>query len=285
MADTLYGLGQEIRPYYPTWRDTLSGLLMGNDRASPERASLVEGLVGSRGLGSTGMSAADLTGLGAILGLQESAQHGDKAGMALSAIGMVPGAAVSRGASHLAMDTASRMARAAEMGFHTKMPVYHGSTVDFPAFQAVPTKGAGQATPGVSVALDPAVANEFAMAKQGSATASPQVYPLLHRADHPAVLHLDGSETQGEVASTLAHAFDAGHDAVMLKNYTSPAGKSNQNIIIVKDPSQLRSMFAAFDRAKRDSPDLLAGLGGLSIIPAGAFLASQGQQPAQGGAL
>lgn len=88
MADTLYGLGQELRPYEPTWRDTLAGLLMGSDRASPERSSLVEGLIGSRGLGNTGVSAVDLTPAGPVFGLQEGIQNNDKieAGLNLAAI-------------------------------------------------------------------------------------------------------------------------------------------------------------------------------------------------------
>jgi len=88
VADTLYGLGQELRPYEPTWRDTLAGLLMGSDRASPERSSLVEGLIGSRGLGNTGVSAVDLTPAGPVFGLQEGIQNNDKieAGLNLAAI-------------------------------------------------------------------------------------------------------------------------------------------------------------------------------------------------------
>ena len=170
------------------------------------------------------------------------------------------------------MDAASRLARAKSMGFMTDMPVYHGSPGEFNAFQAQPTSGVGMTTPGVSVALDPSVANEYAMAKQGSGPANPQVYPLLHRASNPAVLTLDGSEKQGEIASTLANAFDSGHDAVMLRNYSTPGGQVGKNIIIVKDPSQLRSAFANFDPSKIASPDLLAGIGSAAAT-GGAFAA------------
>jgi hypothetical protein len=168
----------------------------------------------------------------------------------------------------LARDIASRMARAEEMGFRTGMPVYHGSGDSFSSFRAVPTTAKDMETPGVSVALNPEVANEFA---QGSGKASPQVYPLLHRADKPTSLMLDGSESHGEVVSTLKDAFDSGYDAVMLKNYTTPGGLRGQNIIIVRDANQLRSPNAMFDPAKKLSPNLLAGVAGMLAIPMAAF--------------
>ena len=122
-------------------------------------------------------------------------------------------------------------------------------------------------SPGVSLALDPEVANEFAVAR-GSEQTNPQVYKLLHRAERPTSLTLDGSETHGQVVDALRSAFDAGHDAVMIKNYTSPGGIGKQNIIIVRDANQLRSPNAAFDPARKFDPYLLAGAAGLSVVPA-----------------
>jgi hypothetical protein len=164
------------------------------------------------------------------------------------------------------MDTASRMARAKEMGFRTDMPLYHGSGAQFSSARAVPTNSAGMESPGVSLALDPEVANEFAAAR-GSEKTNPQVYKLLHRAERPASLTLDGSETHGQVVDALRSAFEAGHDAVMIKNYTSPGGISEQRIIIVRDENQLRSPNAAFDPARKFDPYLLASVSGLSVVP------------------
>jgi hypothetical protein len=53
-------------------------------------------------------------------------------------------------------------------------------------------------SPGVSLALDPEVANKFAAAR-GSEQTNPQVYKLLHRAERPTSLTLDGPETHGQV--------------------------------------------------------------------------------------
>jgi hypothetical protein len=188
--------------------------------------------------------------------------------LAMAALGI----AAPRGASgvpKLATDVASRMARAEAMGFRTGMPLYHGSGESFSAFRAVPTTAKGMEAPGVSTALDPEVANEFAL--RGSAKASPQVYPLLHRADNPAVMSLDGSETHGQVVATLRDAFDAGHDAVMLKNYTTPGGLKGKKVIIVRDAHQLRSPNAMFDPGKKLSPELLAGVAGVSTVPMAMF--------------
>lgn len=70
---------------------------------------------------------------------------------------------------------------------------------------------------------------------------------------------LDGTESNHEVAATLDYLFrELGHDAAMLKNYTSPGGMTGQNILVVRDPNQLRSPWAAFDPTKIDSADLLA---------------------------
>jgi hypothetical protein len=175
----------------------------------------------------------------------------------------------------LSMDTEARMARAKEMGFRTNMPLYHGSGSEFSAAQAIPTTAAGMETPGVSLAFDPQVANEFATAR-GSEKTNPQVYPLLHRAERPTSLTLDGSETHGQVVATLRDAFDAGYDAVMVRNYTSPGGIGGQNIVIVRDANQLRSPNAVFDPARKFDPHLLAGISGLSVLPGAAALLEQG---------
>lgn len=86
----------ELRPYNPTWRDRLAQALMGDGRASPERQRFVEGLVGSSGLGNTGMSIADFVpGVGQTLAAQEAFQAGDMQGAGL-AIMPVPGARQAR---------------------------------------------------------------------------------------------------------------------------------------------------------------------------------------------
>jgi hypothetical protein len=80
-----------LRSYTPSWRDQLGALLMGDSRASPERARAVEGLVGSRGLGNTGMSISDVVPGSQVLGALEANQEGDHQGAALAVL-PIPGA-------------------------------------------------------------------------------------------------------------------------------------------------------------------------------------------------
>ncbi|WNJ88460.1 hypothetical protein [Bosea sp. 685] len=105
----------ELRPYQPGWRDQLGQLLMGNERASPVRRRFVSGLLGSAGLGQTGMSLVDLTPLAAPLSANEAYrdyQDGNYTGAALNTLGTVLGAApalavLGKGAKNLASRSVS----------------------------------------------------------------------------------------------------------------------------------------------------------------------------------
>ena len=69
------------------------------------------------------------------------------------------------------------------------------------------------------------------------------------------MITLTGKEAQPEVAVTLSDAWAQWRDAVMLRNY----GKNGSTIIAVKDPEQLRSIFARFDNARRGLPGASSG--------------------------
>lgn len=84
-----------VRPYEPSWRDRLAMMMMGDSRVSPERRRVVEGLLGSSGLGNTGMNVADFTPAGLLFAGNEYArarEEGDNLGAALAMASMVPGA-------------------------------------------------------------------------------------------------------------------------------------------------------------------------------------------------
>jgi hypothetical protein len=195
------------------------------------------------------------------------------------AMAAIPGA---RGRPpRLPMDEASRMARARAMGFYTDMPLYHGTSAEFRAFDPA-RRGrmtqAESARQGVWLATDPERANWFATASASRLGGHPQVYPLLHRAQRPATLQLSGHESERQVAATLAHTWDQGFDAVLVQL------PNRKPTLVVKNEAQLRSPFAAFDPAKRDSRDLLAGLAGLGLFAplAGSPLVSAApQRPAR----
>jgi hypothetical protein len=114
---------------------------------------------------------------------------------------------------------------------------------------------------------------EFAQMAAERSGGNTQIFPLLHRTDKPAAIDLDGTETRHEIAATLAQAWDDGYDAVTVKNYNTARGKTN--LLVVRDPAQLRSPAATFDPAQRDSSDLLAGIGGVAAgVGAGAYAAT-----------
>lgn len=185
-----------------------------------------------------------------------------------AAAGLIPlGKAGKAVKEALSSDTASRMARAQEMGFRLGMPLEHGNAPvapfrEFMISKEVPKRNLEPGSLAVWTAPQGSgVADVFALQKAKETGGNPQVMPLLHRAEKPAVVDLEGHEQNHEIASTLADAWANGYDAVMFKNYTAHGGKP-QNIIAVKDPSQLRSPFAQFDPKKRNSRDLLAGIAG-----------------------
>jgi hypothetical protein len=98
----------------------------------------------------------------------------------------------------------------------------------------------------------------MAASQEGVGAAGPNILQLFHRTRQPGVVVLQGDERDHEIAATSADAFDAGHDAVLIKNYDASGGLEGRNILVVKDPSQLRVPWAAFDPGKADSTDLLA---------------------------
>jgi hypothetical protein len=157
------------------------------------------------------------------------------------------------------------MARAREIGFRTNMPIYHGTAgpefFGFDLAKSGTMTGIAPARMGVWLARDPEIAAQFATMAHERTGGWPRILPLYHRAKKPASIALTGDEMTHEVAATLDHLWSKGHDAVMLKNYTSPAGRTG-DILVVRAPNQLRSQFAVFDPKKRNSRNLLAGMAG-----------------------
>jgi hypothetical protein len=82
----------ELRAYQPTLRDRIASFFVGDERASPEKARLVEGLLGSRGLGNTGMGLVDLTPAGAPLWTQEFKRAQSPTEAIAAALNFLPGA-------------------------------------------------------------------------------------------------------------------------------------------------------------------------------------------------
>ncbi len=165
-----------------------------------------------------------------------------------------------------------RIGRAKEQGFITDMPLYHGTNKDFDKFQlyegddmtrSVSRSPVGKL--GISLALEPRLANEFASRAGGEGM---NVMPVLHRAENPVSLDLEGSETNEEIFATVVDAWNRGFDSIKFNNYTTEAGGSGQSFVLVKDPNQVRSVNAKFDPKKKMTPELLASAAGAAVVPA-----------------
>jgi hypothetical protein len=94
--------GQELRAYDPTWRERMASWLMAHgaggtgeqaNQPSLARENFVGGVMGSTGLGPTGIGLSDLTPFGIAFGVQEAIRAGDYKG---AAINLVPGAVAAR---------------------------------------------------------------------------------------------------------------------------------------------------------------------------------------------
>lgn len=119
------GDGSMVRPYDPTWRDRIGSFLIGDQKPTPERRDFVSGLVGSTGLGETGMSASDMTPAGVALGLQQAAQHRDPVGMALNLAAVLPIGKAVKAADAMAPEVGNAM---------RGIIAYHGSPHSFDKF-------------------------------------------------------------------------------------------------------------------------------------------------------
>ncbi len=189
-------------------------------------------------------------------------KQGDNFGMALGALGAIP----------LVGDAAKKVAKSlSDIEFKKEfmdMKLYHGTNQDLKEFKlSEGGKVSGSPVGSISVAAtqDKNVAQTYANEAVERYGGTPTVIELVHRAKRPAKIELSGDELNHEMAATVQQAWDDGRDALMLTNYNVGEGKKG-TVILVKDPSQLRKKGAKFDPKKKFSPELLAGIGGLSVI-------------------
>ena len=188
----------------------------------------------------------------------------------------------------------ARMARAKEMGFDTEKTWYHGTRRDFDGFQSGSAQGAGE---GVYLTDNPAAASEYAAGPGG------QVIPVYTRNTNPSDFGYPGDEAIKRTATWNNHpevirARQAGlEDEIDLDPYdlwTEDENLANEAVragghdsilsplqsgddgmeLVVFDPSQIRSVNAAFDPAKKDSSNLLASLA-LGGVLTGAMLPTE----------
>lgn len=195
------------------------------------------------------------------------------------------GPSMARKASALPMDEASRMARAAELGFTSQ--AYHATHApDFAKFDkslAGSAADIGNNVGKVIWATDkPSVADTYLggmFVNRANVPHAPdigggvgryyseggRVMPLSVRAGDFDVWDMNGAMFgHSSVQKALYDAKKAGAPGVIFENLRDPGGMATgmgekSTVYAIFNPKDIRSRFAAFDPAKRNSPDLLAG--------------------------
>lgn len=167
-----------------------------------------------------------------------------------------------RGAGRLAMDEASRLGRARAMGFDPDLKLYHATQgPDFRefGFGLGSPQSAGLPSVGIWTAENPAYTNAMAQAFGTQGAPAIRVMPLVARKQKWAPMELKGTETPFEIDGAIRGAWHDGYDSIRFLNYNTLPDGTPTPTWIFREPNQLRSRFAAFDPAKRDSTDLMAG--------------------------
>jgi len=203
------------------------------------------------------------------------------AGKAMLAAGVMKGAG-KRGAGKvddvlnaLPMDEASRMARAKEMEFDVDTPLYHGTSDDVVSFDLnhPNRKDTGWLGTGVYLTDNKDLASSYSRLKRGDA--GPNVMPVFAKLKNPYYATLKDKQMLRDFSTDrLSKGRSAadewtdmlkakGHDGVILEYKPSDTGFSEKaREIVVFDPAHVRSRFAKFDRAYKDSAELSKARGG-----------------------
>ena len=177
----------------------------------------------------------------------------------------------------LDMSRPARMERAKELGFDTGTMLYHGTGADFTEFKP---STFGHFGPGIYLTDSPRTAAAFG---DGEAQSIMPVYvggKIATQQTHDFFLESALRETTNEprayeiAAKMMQKNGYAGFEVPPIENY------SNSSTVILFNPSNIRSVNAAFDPAKSSSANILATppeLGGAFV--GGALGGTQGETP------
>lgn len=160
------------------------------------------------------------------------------------------------GTAALAMDEASRMARARELGFDTNQKWYHGTT----GYEPIMRDGFNKKWPHFS--SDKSIADSYQGWDRGGIPGTVEAYL---RYKNPAFYDAKGSKYTDIANKVFGATWDAeraGHDAMVIRNIRDHMDSSvpakPHDTVVVFDPKNVRSTDAAFDPAQTHSPNLLA---------------------------
>jgi hypothetical protein len=257
-ADPQWSLPGILREGLKGWLD----LLGAKDTGSLTPEALASFLAGSAGAGMAGAPAGALT---------------------------AAGRRVRPGRDALPMDEASRYSRAREQGWRPEVPLYHATAGDdFSTFALPPpTTTLGIPPVGVWTTANPDFAGRFPVRVNartgelvhGSQMPGHRILPLVARWNRLVEVPIAGNEGPFGLHGAVLDAWDKGYDAVRFVN--APGATTGlHDTYVFRQPNQLRSRFAKFDPANRDSDDLLAtrALPGLNVAPPGFDVPEQKRQ-------
>jgi len=177
----------------------------------------------------------------------------------------------------LAMDYASRMQRAKDMGFDIDTVYYHGTPKDFDAFthESIGDRF-DRYSFGTYMTDDPNIANEYTK-ESGQILDGGNVKQILKKKpSNPLDIEMTGYNpaayidlNRGELIEKVVESRRAGNpiDQINVKN----TNKDN-TVSVLFDQENIRSVNAAFDPAKKSSANLLASKGA-GFVPVGGALA------------
>jgi hypothetical protein len=186
----------------------------------------------------------------------------------------VPGASAAKAAEGaLDMSQAARMQRAQEMGFDTERVFYHGTTSDFDEFdlKKAGKNDSGWYGRGIYLTPDPDTASAYTQYQeyaQRTGADGANVLPVRVRIKNPYYwpegrkAALNKEESEAITQELLAQGFDG---AVIPNQYADPKFADMYEVVAF-NPNQVRSVNAAFDPAKRNSANLMAGI---AVAPIG----------------
>jgi hypothetical protein len=291
---------RSYNPFNPAFRETmrasisdlLGGRAIGGTPTQRYRANIADMLTGAVEMAP---------GVGEAVGVTDTRQairSGDYGTAAIlggaTALGMVPviGDAASRAIREgLDMSTAARMQRAAgqERPFDINQEWYIGTPVNIEAtpekgFRAAKTENVGRdvifgtdspliaeeySRGTVSFDEDP-LTGKFPVIESNYRNQSPTggVYRVFSGAQNPKRIDAKGKKWfELPMNQITSNAFDEGHDAVIYENIIDSMYNSSfpSNVIVWKNPSDVRSIKAAFDPSKRSSGELLASVAGGAV--------------------
>lgn len=163
----------------------------------------------------------------------------------------------------LPMDEASRMARADEM---FPIDAYHGTAgEDFSAFRNQAGKPSLPVDGATWFSKQPSPASYIAQSRMESAGQDAgRIIPARLRMDNPLIVDAQGKHAVD--VKGIKDAASRGYDGVILNNVREFGSDELTTSYGIFDPKNIRSRFAAFDPARKESANILAGIAGGAVV-------------------